>query len=141
MYDFYLQWHPEISHHWQNKPPVPCILVGLKADLRDNAETLKELAKKNAEPITVEQGQKLAEKIQADCYIECSAKTQDNLKEVFDKAITVALKNKAASYTSEKEGCGCCIMQLLLVCTNTLLILFCISFTLFFHWFYHSLHK
>lgn len=89
---------------------MPCILVGLKTDLRDNADTIKELAKKNSEPISAEQGKKLAAKIQADCYMECSSKTQDGLKEVFDRAITVALNNKSASSASEKEGCGCCIM-------------------------------
>ena len=54
-------------------------------------DAIKELAKKNAEPITVAQGEKLAQKIQADCYMECSAKTQDGLKEVFDRAITDSL--------------------------------------------------
>ena len=73
-------------------------------------DAIKELAKKNAEPITVAQGEKLAQKIQADCYMECSAKTQEGLKEVFDRAITVALNNKSASALSEKECCGCCIM-------------------------------
>lgn len=85
-------------------------MVGLKTDLRNDAEVIKELAKKNAEPISYAQGEKLASKIQATCYMECSARTQDNLKEVFDKAITVALSNKSASAGSEKEGCGCCIM-------------------------------
>lgn len=85
-------------------------MVGLKTDLRNDAEVIKELAKKNAEPISYSQGEKLASKIQANCYMECSARTQDNLKEVFDKAITVALNNKSASAMSEKEGCGCCIM-------------------------------
>ena len=85
-------------------------MVGLKTDLRNDAEAIKELAKKNAEPISVAQGEKLAAKIQADCYMECSAKTQEGLKEVFDRAITVALSNQSASTASEKEGCGCCIM-------------------------------
>lgn len=79
-------------------------------DLRDDANTMKELAKKNAKPISVEQGKKLAAKIQADCYMECSSKTQEGLKEVFDRAITVALKNKSSESEGKKEGCGCCIM-------------------------------
>ena len=50
------KWHPEISHHWQNpKTPVPCILVGLKADIRNDAEAIKELNKKNCEPISEEE--------------------------------------------------------------------------------------
>lgn len=82
----------------------------MKTDLRNDVDAIKELAAKNAEPISYSQGEKLAQKIQADCYMECSAKTQDGLKEVFDRAITVALNNKSASALSEKEGCRCCIM-------------------------------
>lgn len=89
---------------------MPCILVGLKADLRNDAEAIKELAKKNQEPITVAQGEKLAARIQADCYMECSAKTQVGLKEVFDRAIKIALNNKSASASADRKGCGCCIM-------------------------------
>ena len=89
---------------------MPCILVGLKADLRNDAEAIKELAKKNLEPITVAQGEKLAARIQADCYMECSAKTQVGLKEVFDRAIKIALNNTSASASADRKGCGCCIM-------------------------------
>lgn len=41
--------------------------------------------------------------------MECSAKTQTGLKDIFDKAIKIALKNKASS-SSDKKGCGCSIM-------------------------------
>ena len=108
---FDTQWYPEISHHWQNtKIPVPCILVGLKSDLRTDAEAIKELAKKNIEPISAAAGMEMAKRINAACYMECSAKTQNGLKEVFDEAIKVALNNKSASSSTEKKGCGCCIM-------------------------------
>ena len=50
------KWHPEISHHWQNtKVPVPCILVGLKADVRNDAEAMKELTRRNCEPVSFEE--------------------------------------------------------------------------------------
>ncbi|KAK8809169.1 hypothetical protein WA171_001292 [Blastocystis sp. BT1] len=50
------KWHPEISHHWQNtKVPVPCILVGLKADVRNDAEAMKDLTRKNCEPVSPEE--------------------------------------------------------------------------------------
>lgn len=52
----------------------------------------------------------MAQRIQADSYMECSAKTQNGLKEVFDRAIKVALRNKTQSPNSERKGCGCCIM-------------------------------
>ena len=71
---------------------------------------IKELAKKNIEPISAAAGMEMAKRINAACYMECSAKTQNGLKEVFDEAIKVALNNKSASSSTEKKGCGCCIM-------------------------------
>ena len=90
---------------------MPCILVGLKEDLRTDTETMKELAKMNRSPISVAEGEKLAQRISADCYMECSAKTQKGLKDVFDKAIKVALKNKKESQSKGTEHRGCCCIM------------------------------
>lgn len=89
---------------------MPCILVGLKGDLRTDPEVIKNLAKKNIELVTQTAATNMAERIHAACYLECSAKTQNGLKEVFDQAIKVALNNRSLTPTSEKKGCGCCIM-------------------------------
>ena len=97
------KWYPEISQYWSEKDrDVPCILVGTKSDLRSDEETKKKLAKMNQEPITHEQGVELAKKIKAACYLECSAKTQEGLKEVFDHAITVGMA------PSKNSSSGCC---------------------------------
>lgn len=82
------KWIPEISHHSKG---VPIILVGTKTDLRENKAYVEEMAQKNLKPITTEQGEKLKEDIKAQKYIECSAKTQTNVKFVFDEAIRVCL--------------------------------------------------
>ena len=42
--------------------------------------------------------------------MECSAKTQNGLKDIFDRAIKVALRNKSSSAASDTKGCGCSIM-------------------------------
>ena len=42
--------------------------------------------------------------------MECSAKTQNGLKDIFDRAIKVALRNKNNSEAGESRGCGCSIM-------------------------------
>ena len=78
------KWYPEVSRHC---PKTPIILVGLKLDLRDDKETVEKLKKERLAPITYEQGMKMAEKIGAFKYVECSAFTQKGLKEVFDEAI------------------------------------------------------
>ena len=56
--------------------------IGTKIDLREDKETLQILAENGQAPIKREQGQKLANKIRAVKYLECSALTQRGLKQV-----------------------------------------------------------
>lgn len=74
------KWYPEIKHHC---PDAPMILVGTKIDLREDRETLNGLAEQGLSPIKREQGQKLANKIRAVKYMECSALSQRGLKQVY----------------------------------------------------------
>ncbi|CAG0886461.1 unnamed protein product [Darwinula stevensoni] len=85
------RWVPDVTHHC---PKTPFLLVGTKIDLRDDAATLEELAENEQKPITVKQGDKLAKKLKAVKYVECSALTREGLKNVFDEAILVALRSK-----------------------------------------------
>ena len=64
-----------------NPNPFP----GTKIDLREDKETLTALAEVGQSPIKREQGQKLANKIRAVKYLECSALTQRGLKQVSKK--------------------------------------------------------
>ena len=81
------KWYPEVSHHCRK---VPIVLVGLKLDLRDDKETVEKLRKIRLAPITYEQGVKMAKEIRAFKYVECSALTQEGLKNVFDTALAAA---------------------------------------------------
>lgn len=55
---------------------------GTKLDLRDDKETLAQLSEQGLSPIKREQGQRLANKIRAVKYLECSALTQRGLRQV-----------------------------------------------------------
>ncbi|TYI77691.1 hypothetical protein E1A91_D06G159000v1 [Gossypium mustelinum] len=70
----YKKWIPELRHY---APNVPVVLVGTKL---------------GATAITTSQGEELKKIIGAVSYIECSSKTQENVKAVFDTAIKVALR-------------------------------------------------
>jgi Ras-related C3 botulinum toxin substrate 1 len=94
------KWWPELKH---NAAETPIVLVGLKLDMRNDAKVVAGLKEKGITPITPEQGQKLAEKLGAAAYCECSAKTQEGLKESFDKAIQVVLHPKGKQ--KKKKGC------------------------------------
>lgn len=61
---------------------VECVKIGTKIDLRDDRETLSALSEQGLSPLKREQGQKLANKIRAVKYMECSALTQRGLKQV-----------------------------------------------------------
>ncbi|KAL1281305.1 hypothetical protein QQF64_000108 [Cirrhinus molitorella] len=77
------KWYPEVSHFCPN---TPVILVGTNLDLRDDEDTIKDLAKMKSSPIIYSEGLDVAKKIRAVKYLECSALTQMGLKTVFDEA-------------------------------------------------------
>jgi cell division control protein 42 len=88
------KWAPELKHY---NPDTPFILVGTKADLRNDPETLEKMSKNKQAPISQELGSKLAREIRASLYIECSSLTQINLKYVFDEAVKTAAKIRKRS--------------------------------------------
>jgi small GTP-binding protein len=86
------KWLPEIQHH---APGVPCILVGTKLDLRTDASSGKFISKM--------QGETLKEELKAFKYLECSARTQEGLKQVFDEAIRCVLINQSSASTKKRK--------------------------------------
>ena len=94
------KWYPEISHH---APGVPKILVGTKLDLRENPAELERLRERRQSPVTLQQGEAMKKKINAVCYKECSALTQNGLKDIFDEAIKVVLFPETNK--TKKKGC------------------------------------
>jgi len=92
-----IRWYPELQHHC---PGTPCLLVGTKVDLREDASIIEGLRQQNLAPITKEQGESMAKEIGAAGFCECSALTQKGLKIVFDEAARVIVgssKNGASS--------------------------------------------
>jgi len=85
------KWTPEVKHFCPN---VPIILVGNKRDLRNDEGTKHELAKMKQAPVAVEEAKAMAEKIGAYNYLECSAKTKDGVRDVFECATRAALIQK-----------------------------------------------
>jgi len=63
-------------------------------DLRNDPNTIKELGKMKQEPVKPEEGRAMAEKINAFAYLECSAKSKEGVREVFETATRAALQVK-----------------------------------------------
>ena len=63
-----------------------------RQDLRNDPNTIKELGKMKQEPVRPEEGRAMAEKINAFAYLECSAKSKEGVREVFETATRAALQ-------------------------------------------------
>ena len=85
------KWTPEVKHFCPN---VPIILVGNKKDLRNDDNTKRELMKMKQEVVKFDDGRTMADRIAAFSYLECSAKTKEGVREVFETATRAALQVK-----------------------------------------------
>eukprot|EP00475_Leptophrys_vorax_P008489 TRINITY_DN154_c0_g1_i3.p1 TRINITY_DN154_c0_g1~~TRINITY_DN154_c0_g1_i3.p1 ORF type:complete len:101 (+),score=20.18 TRINITY_DN154_c0_g1_i3:455-757(+) len=81
--------------------PAPLLLLA-NADLRDDSQFFREHP--DATPISTAQGEELKKVIGAAAYIECSSKTQQNVKLVFDTAIKVVLQPPKPAKKSKSKG-------------------------------------
>jgi len=93
------KWVPEIQHH---APGVPILLVGTKSDLRKDQNTLNQLKSRGQGMVSTEGANNMAKEVGATKYLECSALTQEGLKQVFDDAIRAAMAPK-----NKKKGSKC----------------------------------
>lgn len=95
------KWAPEVRHYCPN---TPLLLVGTKADLRDNKDALEQLrAKFKSDPIDAKQAEDRAKEIDATKVMECSAAVQQGLTEVFHEAVRIALNSKKNPHKSSKK--------------------------------------
>ncbi|KAI8099666.1 GTP-binding protein Rho3 [Halteromyces radiatus] len=79
------RWMEEVSEYC---PYAKLILVALKCDLRDDEQAMKKM---NGRPVLYEEGLNVARSINAVRYLECSAKHNRGIREVFEQAGRVAL--------------------------------------------------
>lgn len=87
------KWVPELC---RLRPTAPLLLVGTQCDLRQDVQVLIQLARRREKPVAEPAARALAQKVGAVGYVECSALTQQNLKEVFDTAILAGLRHAEA---------------------------------------------
>jgi len=101
-----IRWYPELQHHC---PGTPCLLVGTKLDLRDDAAVNESLKSQGLAPITKDQGDSLCRELSCSGYVECSALTQKGLKQVFDEAARIVvgsstLNSSKSERTNDPNG-------------------------------------
>lgn len=92
---------PELQKHAKNKP---FILVGTKSDLSLDQTWISDLQAKGTQPLSDEDGQKLADKLGAEKYVSVSSKTMSNLTEAFGFAAWAATHPKKSKKTSSSAS-------------------------------------
>ncbi|KAK4767347.1 hypothetical protein SAY86_015097 [Trapa natans] len=99
------KWIPELQHY---SPGIPVVLVGTKSDLREDKHFLANHP--GLVTVTTAQGEELQKLIRATYYIECSSKTQQNVKAVFDAAIKAVInpphkEQEMKMKPRQRQGC------------------------------------
>lgn len=101
------KWVPEIRH---SIPKAPFLIIGTQIDLREDEATIMKLAKRKMRPVMPEEGDRMAKKLGADLYTECSSLTRVGLKDVFDEAMLAVLEPKQTKPEKKKGKRGCVIL-------------------------------
>ena len=89
------KWIKEVDFHC---PSVPFVLVGMKTDLRNDPDFSRR--------ITTVEGQALAQELGAYAYVDCSAKLNERVYNVFEQAVYAARANyKLQKRMNKKPVC------------------------------------
>ncbi|KAI8984662.1 P-loop containing nucleoside triphosphate hydrolase protein [Mycotypha africana] len=87
------KWVPEVRRYCP--PDLPVLLVGCKADLRQDKMVIESLQKESLTPVTTLQGLQMAKELGFYKYVECSALLGKGVNEVFYSAIKSTMKQSA----------------------------------------------
>lgn len=85
------KWVAELKQHCHHETPY--LIVGNKLDMRDDPSVTNAVKK--------EEGEKMAKEVGAIAYLECSAKTQTGLGEVFQSAIAAVIEPEKLASAEE----------------------------------------
>ncbi|XP_075568474.1 rho-related GTP-binding protein RhoD [Pelecanus crispus] len=102
------KWYPEVNHFCKG---VPVLLVGCKTDLRQDRAVLRKLREGRLEPVSYQQGEAMARQLHAVSYLECSARYQENVEDIFVEACRAAFSAARRSQRRRRRprrGCVLC---------------------------------
>ncbi|KAI9223265.1 Rho type small GTPase [Blastocladiella britannica] len=91
------KWISEVLHFCAG---LPILLVCCKRDLRTDERVIGELRRNGQKPVSTEEGMAVADEIKAYKYLECSAKQNEGVKEVFEHATRAALARRKKKPTN-----------------------------------------
>ncbi|NXJ85715.1 RHOF protein, partial [Trogon melanurus] len=101
------KWYPEVNHFCKG---VPVLLVGCKTDLRREGH-LELISYHQASGLTPRlpptQGEAMARQIRAVSYLECSARYQEKVEDIFAEACGAALGAARRNRHGRRPRRGC----------------------------------
>jgi Ras-related C3 botulinum toxin substrate 1 len=98
------KWVPEVVHH---VPGCLMFLVGTKKDLRRDPDQSTRLSSQGLAFVTPEQGETMKNSVGAYKYMECSALTQEGLRELFQEAMRAVLATRP---NKKKKDSTCAVL-------------------------------
>ncbi|KAK5697078.1 hypothetical protein LTR17_024043 [Elasticomyces elasticus] len=96
------KWISEVHHFCHG---LPIMLVGCRKDLRYDQLTIEDLFRTSQKPVSPEEGEDVCRKIGAQVYLECSARTDEGVREVFLHASLAAMLTR-----KKQKNKGCWVM-------------------------------
>eukprot|EP00347_Sterkiella_histriomuscorum_P004420 403360527 len=96
------KWIPEL---FQNAPNAPIVLVGTKLDLKNEYEQIPD---KRMKVVPSSEGLKAVQTHNLFNYVECSAKTQENLTRVYSDAIRSVFKYRELLASKKRKKQRAC---------------------------------
>ncbi|GMM37258.1 hypothetical protein DASC09_045830 [Saccharomycopsis crataegensis] len=100
-------WLKEVLHYVHG---VPIFLVACKKDLRLDPATQAKMAKQGTTFVSPEEGQGVARAINAYRYVECSAKTGENVIELFEEIGRSLIPQKKAGKNKKAKKSKKCVI-------------------------------
>ncbi|NXG10726.1 RHOF protein, partial [Sakesphorus luctuosus] len=101
------KWYPEVNHFCKG---VPVLLVGCKTDLRRDEGVLRKLRDGRMEPVSRQQGEAMARQVRAVSYMECSARYQENVGNIFVTASNAAMSATRRRQRGRRPWRGCVLV-------------------------------
>jgi len=95
------RWVKELREHC---PGTPILLVGTKIDLREQLSVVSELKSQGKKVLSKADGDSLCQIIKAEKYVECSALTQQGVKNVFDEALRIVIARRGGKPSNSSGG-------------------------------------
>ncbi|KAK4689838.1 hypothetical protein P7C73_g269, partial [Tremellales sp. Uapishka_1] len=101
------KWISEVLHFCHG---LPIILVACKVDLREDPKTKDDLRRLSQRPVSTAEGMAVRQNIGAQAYVECSARTGEGVRDVFQTATRKALAVNGKGGRSGRHDKKCIVL-------------------------------